>query len=296
MGHTRGSRQGLSPETPPGELSAEMDNFLLIIGAMKSGTTSLFMYLAGHPEIAPARVKEPGFFAEADKWSRSWAWYESLWDWNPRRHKYAMEASTCYTKQPAFPNAVERIATAPARFKFIYLMRHPIERIESHLTHAQMVPQNLMEVSTHAIAVSNYARQLDDYYKRFPANDIKLLMFEDFKLQPVEVITDICSFLGLDASFDCERIGIAYNQSKDRTRIVNPIIRSLRWSRAGSMLSKMLPADVRGRIKAKIDSRPLHSVHLSPKQKEESLAVLMPDLRRLQRDYGVDVSRWGINL
>ena len=43
-----------------------MDSYILIIGAMKSGTTSLFATLAQHPQIAPAHPKEPGFFAFED--------------------------------------------------------------------------------------------------------------------------------------------------------------------------------------------------------------------------------------
>jgi hypothetical protein len=302
----------LDPNDPVGTRTAEddlvatarMDDFLLIIGAMKSGTTSLFEYLAGHPEIARSRIKEPHFFAYEDKWSRGWSWYESLWDWDPARHKYAMEASTSYTKLPIFPNAAERIAATSARFKFIYIMRNPIERIESQLNHmrayaraprVQVVPLNPMRVHLNAIAVSKYASQLDEYYKRFPAKDIKLLFFEDVKLKPIEVMTEVCAFLDLEACFDREHTGVAYHQSKDKTYIANPVIRYLRSSRAGRMLSKVLPADVRTKVKAKV-LRPPDLVRLSPQQKEKYLAALMPDLQRLQGDYGVDVSRWGINL
>ena len=35
---------------------------LFIIGAMKSGTTSLHEYLNEHPDIIMSEVKEPGFF------------------------------------------------------------------------------------------------------------------------------------------------------------------------------------------------------------------------------------------
>ena len=50
-------------------------NFALIIGAMKSGTTSLFHLLAQHPEIAAASVKEPNYFSSDDVYSKGWDWY-----------------------------------------------------------------------------------------------------------------------------------------------------------------------------------------------------------------------------
>lgn len=40
----------------------KIDNFGLIIGTMKGGTTSLFNYLAQHPQVCPCSNKEPDFF------------------------------------------------------------------------------------------------------------------------------------------------------------------------------------------------------------------------------------------
>src|SRR4051794_33488921 len=36
--------------------------YLLVAGAYRSGSTALFTYLSAHPQVAPARVKETGFF------------------------------------------------------------------------------------------------------------------------------------------------------------------------------------------------------------------------------------------
>jgi len=50
-----------------------MPNFL-IIGAAKSGTTSLYEYLKQHPQIWMSPVKETNFFAlegETLSWARS---------------------------------------------------------------------------------------------------------------------------------------------------------------------------------------------------------------------------------
>jgi hypothetical protein len=75
--------------------------FAIIIGAMKSGTTSLFEYLAGHPMLAPCREKEPDFFARDERWRRGRSWYEGLWRPAPPADGFALEASTSYTKLPA---------------------------------------------------------------------------------------------------------------------------------------------------------------------------------------------------
>jgi hypothetical protein len=112
---------------------------ILIIGSMKSGTTTLFDLLARHPAIAPARNKEPGFFAFEEVFALGFGWYDALFAFDPARHRYGLEGSTDYTKHPFCTGVAERlIASAPRRFRLIYLMRHPLRRIESHARHAQL--------------------------------------------------------------------------------------------------------------------------------------------------------------
>ena len=54
------------------------DRYALIIGAMKCATTSLFSYLAEHPAIAPAKIKEPEFFSRNQAHRAQVARYEDL--------------------------------------------------------------------------------------------------------------------------------------------------------------------------------------------------------------------------
>lgn len=54
--------------------SARLPNFI-VIGAMKSGTTSLFRYLEPHPEVFMPRLKELDFFIVEWNWARGLDWY-----------------------------------------------------------------------------------------------------------------------------------------------------------------------------------------------------------------------------
>ncbi|MCZ6773756.1 MAG: sulfotransferase [Proteobacteria bacterium] len=111
-------------------------NLALIIGAMKCGTTSLFRILAQHPEIAPSREKEPEFFSDEAIFACGMDWYLDLWEWDPARHKIALEASTGYSKTPFRPGVAKRISEVEnAKFRFIYMMRNPVDRIVSHTRH-----------------------------------------------------------------------------------------------------------------------------------------------------------------
>ena len=173
-----------------------INNFVLIIGAMKCGTTSLFAYLAQHPQIAACRKKETFFFSANGCWNRGFDWYQSLWDWNPDSHKIALEASVDYTRIPSYPNAAERIATLSdrANFKFIYILRNPLERIESHYTHGLAQnwesTQNPLteEIHPELIEASQYGRQIKEYYQRFPSENILLVNFKDLKKEPFNLL------------------------------------------------------------------------------------------------------------
>ena len=66
-----------------------MERFAIIIGAMKSGTTSLFHYLSQHPRIAACHEKEPDFFSNPENFAKGLDWYRNLWDWVAELHDIA---------------------------------------------------------------------------------------------------------------------------------------------------------------------------------------------------------------
>ena len=60
------------------------DAYAIIIGAMKCGTSSLYSYLEGHPEICPAVGKEPEFFSENQALTLQVDNYSDLWSFKIR--------------------------------------------------------------------------------------------------------------------------------------------------------------------------------------------------------------------
>lgn len=278
-----------------------MDNFALIVGAAKSGTTSLFHYLAEHPEISGCSIKEPHFFTDEEKLSKGFDWYRQLWTWDPASHKVALEASTGYTKLPYFPNAAERIAEAPAQFKFIYVMRNPLERIESHYGHGQIsqwetsqFQWNDGKVGDDLINVSSYAKQISEYYRRFPAERIKLVVFEDLVENRAGILRDICAFLEIDPDFEFQTADRSYNQASDR--LTSPFLRRLNRSAPARRLKTILPYQMKREIKRALIGKEQEKYTLSPEVRERTLDSLRSDLEKLRQDYGVDIRRWGLDI
>ena len=278
-------------------------NFGIIIGAMKSGTTSLFRYLAQHPEISGCRFKEPNFFGDDKNWAKGLCWYQNLWQWNPNRHRIALEASSFYTKRPYYPNVPERMAEVDGvELRFIYIMRHPLDRLESHdmhTTHSDGETPLDVAIPQKAIWASQYAMQLDAY-ESFGHDRILLLFTDDMDRDPRSVLKTACNFLGVDPNYDFEGLNRRHNTRARYSGKVPQPIKSLKRFRLVKKFLDGLSEPAREKLRSyfvrrvKVDES---RFRLSAEQREYVLAQILPDLRRLHAKYAVDVeSRWGILL
>jgi hypothetical protein len=245
-----------------------INHVTLLIGAMKCGTTSLFHYITQHPQVCPSIRKEPMFFSSS-AWTEGLSSYQKLWSsYNPMIHKTVIEASTEYTKFPDFPNVAERIQKFSLdyqiQFKFIYIMRDPLDLIASALRHAQdhQWASSKAALIPHFLNVADYAKQLDNYYERFPEQDILLIRFEELTESIPNLMQKLCVFLDLDRS-----IG--------NLRVFNKIYNSAAERRHTGTLS------------------PTHQDwSLSEDEKQFVLNKLEPSLLKLKSKYDVDGSKW----
>ncbi len=276
---------------------ASPGRFGLIVGAMKCGTTSLFEYLAAHPEVASCRTKEPNYFSSDDFQPHDPQSYFSLWDWEPGAHKIAIEASVNYTKIPTNPDCAERIAQfSDLDFRFIYCLRNPIDRIESHVYHGLYAGwTNPLEegISDHTLNVSRYAMQLDAYAKRFGRDRILLVVLEEFQKAPAEGLRRVCEFLEIDPSFQFTDHR-SHNPSSDHYiehALWNRIrsVKSLR--RFAQLISSTWRRSILRSTGRKLDVRR----RLTTSERAEISESLRGDLVRLKSNYGIDAAAtWGI--
>lgn len=102
----------------------------VVIGAGKSGTTTLARWLDQQPDVLISDPKEPRFFSHAERWDRGADWYRSLFaDAGPEA--VAGEASTAYADPSTAATASRRMADLLPDVRLVYLVRHPIERVRS---------------------------------------------------------------------------------------------------------------------------------------------------------------------
>jgi hypothetical protein len=291
----------------------KINNFALIIGSMKSGTTSIFNYLSQHPQIAGSRRKEPNFFSDDENWNKGFEWYLQEWqDWNPQKHKIALEATINYTKYPVYPNAAERIyqLTDRANFKFIYVMRNPIERIESQYTYELGTPNKdkritflskkdksiEIEIDEEILETSKYAKQLDEYYKLFPKDTILIINFDDFKNNTRSVLKKICQFFDVNENYEFKNIEIIHNPTANRI-INDPIWHSFRKIKPlRKVVNKIIPERQKKSLHGLLGTKVKKNFQLTQKQKDFILEELKEDLLQLKYQYNFDLSLWDIDI
>lgn len=277
-----------------------MMRFCIILGAMKAGTTSLFNYLAQHPEIAPCNKKEPNFFSHHYA-KKGFNWYLSFWKGQAIDNKVLLEASTNYTKYPAFPESSSNMKDFCRKhnvsLKLIYIMRNPFERITSHYTYAfaRWIKEPLEERIKHGhiLHVSRYAQQLNRYYDKFDHKDILLLDFDDLIRKPDKLLKQICEFINISTRFQFSNLHEIHNKSTD-TVITRPIDKLYKDYPFVKSCSKIFPKGFKRYIASLLFRKKIQkNFKLTEIQRKLVHEALKDDMVCLQEKYGINVKKWG---
>jgi len=196
----------------------------LVVGAPKSGTTSLFHYLAQHPQILPSIYKEVHFFN--NHYEKSVLWYRAHF---PLRSQLADncitgEASPAYLSNPIVP---ERIRQVCPRSKLIMILRNPTDRAISHYFHikkqkpdcnlsiedclaredAELLPLGRNKYLPKGAWFFSlkyrglYAKQLQRYLALFPREQMHIIISERMFDDPAKEVKKVLAFLGVEDAF-----------------------------------------------------------------------------------------------
>jgi hypothetical protein len=285
---------------------------LLIIGAMKCGTTSLHRYLDQHPEIAMSTEKEPLVFKDDDFLDRL-EWYSSLFTEAPVRG----EATTGYTAYPLAPGVPERIHSLIPDVKMIYLVGDPLKRIEAHWVWSYHTQEDLHPQAIHAkkvagrplleglqdfddpynfyVARSRYATQLEQYLEFFPAAQILVLDQSDLRARTTETLREAFAFLGVDDTFESEAFTRRHNVGVDRRRRVTGYSKIRRRAMAFGL--ERVPERFRrpiGRRVGRIFSRQVERPQLDTETLPGLTELLREEANRLRELTGKPFASWSV--
>ena len=280
---------------------------LFIIGAMKSGTTSLHEYLDTHPLIAMSRQKEPAYFVEELSTNNSEEWYLNLFEQNDR-YRYLGESSTHYSMLPAFQGVPERLHRFNPDARLIYIMRNPFERTLSHYWHAVRTrklrygggePRPLLKAvreQSRYLAFSDYAMQLEPYIERFGRDSLYVLTFEKLVEDPQREVDHLYRWLDLPPHPLGDQAAQAHNQKP--TELASAagagLLYRIQFSRAWDPISSHVPAWMK-RWAKRWAYRPIDDQQLSRDIKRLKVAIGDMQQRQIEnlcRLLGRDFPEW----
>ena len=293
---------------------------LVIAGAPRCGTSSLFRWLADHPNVCTSEMKETRYLLDADSPLRErhsyhdggLAGYAALFDQCARRMpapQVVMEATPDYLYGSLAPQVLSNLEPQPL---VVFLLRRPSERVFSHyqfarnnmallprqMTFAQFVSAITSDSKVldglrnlrHAIDYSRYATYLATWCDRLDACRLRVVLLEDMKADAAQFMRILAGDAGLDPGFYDT---YAYPRVNESAEI------RYRWLERGRpMLAKMVPNGILKRAARRMHGT-LNVRGASAKPDDEDREVLraldrqfVPDNERLAAMFNLDLGAW----
>jgi hypothetical protein len=188
-----------------------LPNFI-IVGTMKSGTSSLAQELRTHPDIFMPQ-QELHFFDVDTVYQKGLNYYASLFDgWNAQNAIGEKTPTYSYA-----PHVAERIARFNPKTKLVWIFREPVSRAYSHYWFfVSMGKENLsFEKALERDTLGQckdftmrykdrgiYVSQVKNYLNFFPIDQMLFLKLDDFYKERVGTLTRVCNFLDVDLKFN----------------------------------------------------------------------------------------------
>ena len=274
-----------------------------VIGAAKSGSTRMHYLLGQHPEVFTSRVKEPNTFCFDPPRKESNELYISLFE-DVEGAKAIGESSMIYSSCKRWPGTARRIHEFNPEARIIYIMRHPLRRLESgwvqqrHRT--STTPRSFSKTirSDHygMFDTTFYWKQLNEYRQFFPDAQILLLFFEDFVKDEAATLRRCFEFLGVDAdvAIDCSTQEQQNAFASKREPI--PLLDFLRGSSIFRSMRGLLPLNLKDKMRF-LWTRPFRS---KPRWDEETFQyvkeLLYEDAQQLLAFAGKPADFWNWEL
>ena len=206
------------PEAGDAARHGPLPNYV-IVGAPKSGTSSLARWLMDHPDAFLVPEKELHFFSHSPELGLDW--YRSRFAAGEAKAAIG-EASPSYLADDA---SHARMAEAIPDAKLIALLRNPVDRTYSHYWHwfdRKGERRSFAEVVEHELSApepitstrwdednpgaysylesGRYLSHLESLCTHFPRNQVLVMLFEDVTEDSAESFRRACRHIGIDDS------------------------------------------------------------------------------------------------
>ena len=289
---------------------------LIVIGAMKAGTSALHYYLDLHPEISMSSLKELDFFVDGRiAEGRAWRFSEddlrieraldANWsrgvDWYARHFRADApvrgEASPSYTA-PWYPDVAERMAAVVPDARLIFLVRDPVARAVSNYTHQRTLGRDrrsiedaLTDARSPYVARSRYALVIEPFLRRFDRSRLLVLSSEELLERRRETLGRVYRFAGVDEGVWSEKAESERYSGEAKTAR-GPVAQLIARSPARA-LARRMPDAVKSRAERALAARrPPDVPAATPALRARLADELREDVERLVELVGRDFPEW----
>lgn len=296
----------------------------LVIGAAKSGTTSLYNYLSQHPQVFMSPRNEVNFFAletmDLDAHFRgpvdrptldghcvtTLPAYESLF----AAAKPGQRVGECSPLYLVAAESVDRIALHTPAARLIAILRHPTDRAYSNFLHHRRAGIEPLADFAQALAAEPerlaqgwgpwpfwgyrqtgcYAEQLARYFTAFDRSQILVCLYDDLKRDSAALMHRVYSFLAVDPEFR-PATAVRHNVG-GQPRL--PWLHGLMATPnpAKSVVNALTPSRARRRVRDRILGWNVATPPLDADLRRELDAGYCLEIARLQELTGLDLSGW----
>ncbi len=274
----------------------------LIIGAMKAGTTSLFRDLRGNNSLFLPSDKELHLLNTDEVFTESGIReYESYFKSAIATQKCG-EASTGYTKLPDIQGVPKRASEIlGSDLKLIYLVRNPVGRLISQYHHnvnvgGLMLPINeAIKDYSPLINYSKYAMQLQPWIESFGIHQLKIVVFEEYINNRIEIYKSICEFLDVSLKADHIKENVIFNKGSGRPMGRGPFAAFSRTSIYQKLIRPLLPLSARDKLRKIVLPPSPQKEKPSPSSIEWIVDQLQDDMESFRQILGESELPWDLS-
>lgn len=288
-----------------------------VVGAAKSGTTSLYHYIGQHPDVYMPHNKEPHWFSRVPYIRGQGAHPVTSEEEYLRLFKDRTTESAIGEASPSYlwnEEAPYRIKETIPHAKIIVILRHPVERAHSHymmdvradkqhltfmeaLMRDQQAENKGWGVSDLYIDLGFYAEQVQRYYDAFGRSQVQVFLYEDLRQNPKSLLRSAFAFLGTEPGHaDNIDTDVQYNKySVPKNPLAKTILgsRMFRARQSSKLRAKLIPNDqTRAQIRSSLLFRDAAKSTIDAESRRFLMDLYRPDIQRLQGLLNRDLGHW----
>jgi hypothetical protein len=295
----------------------KLPNFF-IIGAAKSGTTSLFDIISQHPDIYTCQIKETHFFSNDDRFKRGVDWYQETHFSGAGGFAVRSEATPAYLgwSHKVAPRIKDLYQDRPLKFAAIF--RDPVKRAYSHYwdevrqgdedpnrlsfakaihTEEKRLQQDWSRLEytgkwLHGYYRAGcYATRLKPFFELYPRENFFFMLQEDLYNDFDASMSRLLRFLEVDDQVTLTPV-VSNESAMPRDRNIYNLFKKLKDTKIKDFMKLFIPASARKWLRNDAILKPFSYQPMDDDIKRELYDRFADEIKQLEIITGRNLSHW----